>query len=44
MGQKNELNLTVKVDSMWSPLAEGLGGDPRTLGVQVFEPTWLEPE
>lgn len=43
-GQKNELNLTVEVDSTWSPLADGLGGDPRTLGVQVFEPVWLEGE
>jgi hypothetical protein len=43
-GQKNELKLTVEVDRTWSPLAEGIGGDPRTLGVQVFEPIWLEAE
>jgi hypothetical protein len=39
-GAAGEVRLTVEVDQTWSPLAEGLGTDPRTLGVQLFEPTY----
>jgi hypothetical protein len=41
-GQSGEVRLTVTVDRRWSPLAAGLGGDPRTFGVQVFEPEYLK--
>jgi hypothetical protein len=44
IGQANEVRLTVQVDATWNPLAEGLGAEPRTLGVQVFEPVWQVPE
>ena len=39
-GQPNEVRLTVRVDATWNPLAEGIAPEPRTLGVQVFEPVW----
>ena len=39
-GQPNEVRLTVEVDRTWNPLADGVAGDPRTLGVQLFEPVW----
>lgn len=37
-----ELRLTVEVDRRWSPLTAGLGDDPRTLGVQIFEPEYVQ--
>lgn len=43
-GQAHEVTLTVRVDATWNPMAEGLAPDPRTLGVQVFEPVWVDAE
>ena len=37
-----ELRLTVEVDRRWSPLTAGIGEDPRTLGVQIFEPEYVQ--
>jgi O-antigen ligase len=41
-GRPGELRLTVEVDRLWSPLTAGVGGDPRTLGVQIFEPEYVQ--
>lgn len=43
-GQPHEVKLTVRVDGTWNPMAEGLAPDPRTLGVQIFEPVWLNSD
>jgi hypothetical protein len=42
-GRRDDVRLTVTVDETWSPLGDGLGADPRTLGVRVYEPAYLSP-
>jgi hypothetical protein len=39
-GRDGDVRLTVTVDRTWSPLSAGVGLDPRTLGVVVFEPSY----
>ena len=39
-GRGDDVRLTVSVDRTWNPLADGLGPDPRMLGLRVFEPVY----
>ncbi len=36
---EHDVRLTVSVDRTWNPMDDGLGADPRTLGVRVYQPS-----
>lgn len=40
-GRGDDVRLTVAVDETWSPLGDGVGADPRTFGVRLYEPAYL---